>query len=91
MTQDQLIQAVVTVVGVALSLAYYPQAWKIWKQKSAHDVSLFSYVLFAVGTTTWTLYGFYRQDIPIISAFLFGALGSWLVLALPLYSRRKGP
>lgn len=86
---DQLVQAVVSVVGVALSFAYYPQAWKIWKHKSASDVSVSSYVLFAIGTTTWLLYGFYKNDIPIISAFFFGAIGSWLVLLLTLFFNRK--
>jgi len=89
MTPDQLITAVVTIVGVGLSVAYYPQAWRIWKKRSSEDVSIPSYILFAVGTTTWTLYGFYKSDIPIISSFLLGALGSWLVLFLALYFRGK--
>ncbi|HXK31454.1 MAG TPA: SemiSWEET family transporter [Candidatus Paceibacterota bacterium] len=89
MTLDQLITAVVTVVGVALSVAYYPQAWRIFKNRSSQDVSVPSYVLFAVGTTTWLLYGFYKNDTPIIASFLLGAFGSWLVLLLALYFRRK--
>src|SRR3989338_5967802 len=49
MTPDQLITAVVTIVGVGLSVAYYPQAWRIWKKRSSEDVSIPSYILFAVG------------------------------------------
>ena len=89
MVLDQLITAVVTIVGFALSVAYYPQAWRIWKNRSSADVSISSYVLFAVGTSTWLFYGFYKNDIPIIASFLLGALGSWLVLLLTLYFRRK--
>lgn len=89
MIVDQLIQAAVTVVGVALSLAYFPQAWRIWKNKSAEDVSTSSYLTIGIGTTTWLLYGLYRDDIVIIASFLFGVVGSWLVLCLTLYFKRK--
>lgn len=89
---DQFITAVVTVVGVGLSVGYYPQAYQIFKSRSAKDVSISSYVLFAVGTTTWLCYGFYKQDLPIVASFLLGAIGSWLVLILTLYFRnKKGP
>ena len=89
MTLDQLITAVVTVVGVALSVAYYPQAYRIWKNGSSKDVSVPSYILFALGTSTWLFYGFYKNDIPIIASFLLGTIGSWLVLFLTLYFRQK--
>jgi MtN3 and saliva related transmembrane protein len=89
MILDQLITGVVTVVGVSLSFAYYPQAWRIWRTKSAGDISMASIVLFVVGTNTWLLYGLYREDVAIIASFLFGAIGSVIVLLLTLYFRRK--
>jgi len=88
MTFDQAITIVVSVVGVALSVAYYPQAYRIWQNRSSADVSVPSYILFAVGTTTWLLYGFYKHDVPIVLSFFLGAIGSWLVLVLTLYYKR---
>ena len=89
MLLDQLITGVVTVVGIALSLAYYPQAWRIVQKKSAHEISILSYCLFALGTSTWLFYGFYKHDSTVIAGFLFGVIGSWLVLILALYYRHK--
>ena len=89
MDMDTVIKTVVTVVGIILSLGYYPQAWRIWRSGRAVDVSITSYVIFAAGTTTLLLYGFYKDDFVIIASFFFGAIGSWLVLCLALYFKGK--
>lgn len=88
MTTDWF-DTLVTVLGVAMSCGYYPQAYALWKRKSAGDISLLSYSVFVVGTITWTIYGFYRQDSAIIWSFIIGAIGSSLVLGLALYYRKK--
>ncbi|MFC1720916.1 SemiSWEET family sugar transporter [Patescibacteria group bacterium] len=79
----------VTFMGVLMSVGYFPQAYKIWKTKSARDVSLFTYGIFSVGTFVWTLYGVYINDLPIILSFIVGIIGSWLVLGLSLYYKDK--
>ena len=89
MILDQLVSAFVIVVGIAISFAYFPQAYRIWKNKSAADVSVLSYAILATGTTTYLLYGFYKNDFVLIAGFLFGVIGSWLVLILALYFRRR--
>ena len=71
-----------------MGLGYYPQAYRIWKRKASHDVSLGTYVMFGVGTCIWLLYGLYQRDVAITLSFLPGAFGSWLVIALTLYYRR---
>lgn len=81
--------ALVIMLGVAMSCGYYPQAYAIWRRKSAGDISLVSYIVFVIGTITWTIYGFYRNDTAIIWSFIIGAVGSSLVLGLTLYYRSK--
>lgn len=76
------------VAGVLLSLGYYPQAYAMWKRKSAADVSWLTYAIFVIGTNIWLFYGFYHRDIVIISGFFMGAIGSWLVLLLKVYYTR---
>jgi MtN3 and saliva related transmembrane protein len=87
MSLDQVISIVVSVAGLALSLGYYPQAYRIWKKKSAGDIAASSYLVFGIGTTVWLLYGIYLRDPVIIISFLAGVVGSWLVLSLTLYFR----
>ncbi|PIQ91729.1 MAG: hypothetical protein COV70_02130 [Parcubacteria group bacterium CG11_big_fil_rev_8_21_14_0_20_39_22] len=79
----------VTVLGIMMSIGYYPQAYRIWKTKSSKDISLYTYGIFSIGTFVWTLYGFHLGDLPIISSFIIGVIGSWLVLGLSLYYRRN--
>jgi len=78
------IQILATVMGVVMSLGYYPQAFKIWKTKSSGDISIPSFIIFSIGTFTWLTYGFYISDWTIIISFVFGVVGSWLVLILSL-------
>ncbi len=85
-----IFEVIVTVVGVAMSLGYFPQAYKIFKTKSSGNVSLISYWIFALGTTTWLAYGISLKSWVIILSFLPGVIGSWLVLILiGLYKKRK--
>ena len=84
-----IIEILATVMGVMLSLGYYPQAYKIWKSKTADNVSLVSYIIFALGTLSWTLYGIYLHSWVIFVSFVIGAIGSGTVLVLKLLYRRK--
>ncbi len=69
-------------MGVAMSLGYYAQAWKMLTTKSAQNVSGVSFSIFSLGTTTWLIYGLIHNDAIIIISFALGVVGSWLVLIL---------
>ncbi len=85
---DYLVNMTVTITGLVMSFGYYPQAWKIFKNKSGKDISLSTFSIFAIGTTIWFFYGIYKNDWVIMTSFIFGVIGSWLVLGLTLYYRR---
>ncbi len=89
MISDQTITVLVSAAGVLLSLGYYPQAYRIWRKRSAEDISIPAYIVLILGTNIYLAYGFYRHDPVLISGFLLGAIGSWLILFLTLYYRRK--
>ena len=72
----------VTIMGVLMSFGYYPQAYKIWKEKTSVGVSIPAYIIFSAGTATWLIYGIVIKDAIIILSFVFGVVGSWLVLVL---------
>jgi len=83
-----MVEIIVTSIGVLMSVGYYPQAYKIYKNKSAKDISVPTYIIFSIGTFVWTMYGFYLNDLPIILSFVIGVVGSWIVLGLTLYYRK---
>jgi MtN3 and saliva related transmembrane protein len=82
-------QILTALVGIAMSIGYFPQAYKIWKTKSANNVSLVAFTIFAVGTLIWTLYGFFLKDLVLILSFAVGVVGSWSVLFLAIKYKMK--
>ena len=82
-----LLEILAGITGFLMSVAYFPQAWKLYRRKSAHDVSLLSYILFAVGSTVWLLWGLLASLQTIVVGYAFGALGSCLVVCLIVYYR----
>lgn len=47
------------------TVSFLPQAAKIWKTRSAQDISLGMFVLFSTGVFLWTVYGILRRDVPM--------------------------
>jgi len=84
----EIFKIFVTLMGIVMSLGYYPQAYKIWKSKSATDISIPAFIIFSSGTLTWFIYGIVIQDKPIIVSFVLGVIGSWAVLILALIHKK---
>ncbi|PIN91145.1 hypothetical protein COU57_01830 [Candidatus Pacearchaeota archaeon CG10_big_fil_rev_8_21_14_0_10_32_14] len=83
------IKVFATFMGVVMSLGYYPQAYKIYKNKSSKDVSIFAFLIFSLGTLTWFLYGLTIGDVPIIIGFILGVIGSFLVLIFAIMFKKN--
>lgn len=77
-----MLEIAATIMGVVMSFGYYPQIYKMLKNKSSENISLAMYIIFGIGTIIWTLYGFYINDFVIISSFIVGVIGSWAVIFL---------
>jgi MtN3 and saliva related transmembrane protein len=43
-----------------------PQVMKIWKSKSAKDISLKTFVAFSIGVALWLVYGVLQKEMPMI-------------------------
>jgi len=54
------------IAGVFTTTAFIPQVYKTWKTKSAKDVSMPMFVIFATGTVLWTAYGMVLGKFAII-------------------------
>lgn len=85
----KIFQTFVTIMGVVMSLGYFPQAYKIWKNKSAATISIPSFIIFSIGTFTWFTYGIIIHDLPLIVSFVLGVVGSWTILWLSILYRNK--
>ncbi|HWA45895.1 MAG TPA: SemiSWEET transporter [Hypericibacter adhaerens] len=45
------------VAGSLTTVSYLPQAMKVWRSRSTHDISLLMFSLMALGTFLWLTYG----------------------------------
>jgi len=50
------------------TIAFYPQAVKVWKTKSTKDISLSMFIIFTIGVFSWLVYGVVISNLPIILA-----------------------
>ncbi|WP_153163275.1 SemiSWEET family sugar transporter [Zoogloea sp. 1C4] len=55
-----------TIAGCLSTAAFVPQAWQIWKTKSARDVSWAMYAVLIAGVALWIVYGLRRGALPLV-------------------------
>ena len=72
------------VAGGLTTASFVPQVRKIWKTKSAEDVSLLMFVAFCVGVSLWLAYGIIKGEPAIIVTnavtLVLGAAIVWMKL-----------
>ena len=57
-----------SIAAFLTTIAFVPQVVKIWRSRSARDISLPMYVVFALGVLLWLVYGLLLGALPIIVA-----------------------
>ncbi len=79
-----------TIFGAVGGLANLPQALKIFKRKSAKDISILTYSFLLTGAIIWILYGIELKNFAVIITNLFGTINIGLVvIGWFLYGRKK--
>jgi MtN3 and saliva related transmembrane protein len=78
------IDLVGTAAGALSTIAFVPQVWRIWKTRSARDLSLPMYLIFTAGVALWFVYGLMLGAMPIIVCNGLTLLLAGTVLAMKL-------
>ncbi len=71
-----------TVAGCLSTAAFVPQAWQIWKTRSARDVSWAMYAVLIAGVALWIVYGLRRGALPLVLTNGVILLVALLILAM---------
>ncbi len=61
-----LLATLATIFGTLIGIANFPQVIKIFKRKSAKDISILSVLIFFTGAIIWILYGIELKNLPIL-------------------------
>ncbi len=92
-----MVWIVLGVLAASLTMfGFVPQIIKMWKTRSAEDVSGLTLIQFSAGVTLWMLYGIHRKDFIIIGAnavclaTLIIALGYYVKLHRGARGKREG-
>ncbi len=75
-----ILAVLATISGSVMALASLPQIYKIFKRKSAKDISGLSYSFFVVGGIIWLLYGIKLKSPAIIFSNTLSVITSITVL-----------
>ena len=85
-----ILSILATIFGAAGGLANIPQWIKIFKRKSAGDISILTYSFLFIGAMIWILYGIELKNFPILITNIFGGINIGLVIVgWFLYGRDK--
>ncbi|MBP6422749.1 MAG: SemiSWEET family sugar transporter [Propionivibrio sp.] len=70
--------------AILTTISFVPQVLKVWRTRSARDVSLGMYSLFTLGIFTWLVYGALIESWPVILANFITLILAGTVLAMKL-------
>lgn len=73
------------VAGALVTCSMIPQLIRVFKMKSAHEISILFTTLLLLGMLCWLVYGIYLELLPVI---LWNAIGAVLVTLL-MYLKLK--
>jgi MtN3 and saliva related transmembrane protein len=68
MILDFIIKYIGFFAAFCTTIAFLPQAIKVYKSKSTKDISLYMFLIFTIGVFSWLIYGIIISDLPIILA-----------------------
>lgn len=62
----EIAAAIGTLAGFLTTIAFVPQVLRVWRSRSARDLSLHAFATFTAGVALWLAYGILRNEAPII-------------------------
>jgi len=75
-----ILSILATAFGSIMGFSNFFQAHRIFKRKSARDISLTTFGMLFAGALVWVLYGLELRNSPVIISNLVGVLGAGSVL-----------
>lgn len=83
------VNAIGMAAAVSTTLAFVPQLIRVWRLRSAHDISLLLFLFFSLGVLLWLVYGVMIRSLPVILANGATLALSLAILALKVRFDRK--
>jgi MtN3 and saliva related transmembrane protein len=82
------LDAIGSVAAVCTTISLVPQILRVWRRKSADDISLTMFLLFSFGVALWLVYGIGLRALPIIAANAVTLVLALIILGMKLHYDR---
>ena len=76
------VNAIGMVAAFCTTISFVPQLIRVWRLRSAREISLGMFLIFSLGTFLWLLYGIFIHSVPVILANAVTMALSLAILAL---------
>ncbi len=91
MPSGWLLEAIGSCAAVCTTVSFVPQLIRVWRRKSADDISLIMFLLFSFGVFCWLIYGIGLDSVPMIAANVVTLTLALAILFLKLRFSRTRP
>ena len=89
---EQYTQYIGIVAGICTAVSLLPQLFKIIKNKKAEDLSWIYLFILVTGLAGWIMYGFLKDDYPIIITNMFSFTVNVLIIIFArIYKKNSKP
>jgi MtN3 and saliva related transmembrane protein len=89
--QHWLLDWIGNAAALCTTASFLPQLLRVWRRKSAEDISLSMFLLFSFGVACWLIYGLGIGSAPIVVANIITLTLALAILALKLrFDGRRG-
>ena len=78
-----------SVAAFCTTLSFLPQLIRVYRRKSAHDISLTMFLLFSFGVACWLVYGLGIGSAPVAAANAITLALALAILVLKLHYERR--
>jgi MtN3 and saliva related transmembrane protein len=79
-----LLDGIGSVAATCTTVSFLPQLIRVWRRKTARDVSLTMFIFFSFGVACWLVYGLGIGSMPIVVANALTLAQALAILALKL-------
>lgn len=70
----EIIEIIGLIAGIITSMGFLPQIIKSFKTKKLDDVSYLMPIVLSFGMSIWSLYGYLKNSIAVMTANAFGII-----------------
>jgi MtN3 and saliva related transmembrane protein len=78
----QMVSGIGMLAAVCTTVSFVPQLIRVWRLRSAREISLTMFLVFSLGTVLWLVYGIAIRSVPVMLANAVTLALSLAILAM---------